>query len=569
MAPAKDLQGFVHSRNAGTNGTRPGIASGSAPDLTDLKFPTQPPTSNTAATRTKTQQHAGGRDLRSQSASEQHRRASNDREPFYATDGSAADETSTNPSTKRANTGAGRTQQHQTQANARHEDAEGSDSGESGDEDDESDEDLPSNPLRNNQIPGAPRITGQLDARLMAKMKKSKGGQSNGIASRYIQGDSYPTTTSGQPSVSDAGEKIVRGRPAQQNQAVPVAAQPQPAAYQSGNCVPLSAQYPAHARQPPQSAPEDQQSYTVQRPDGLFAAPKLDETSLAKEAGSGFSFGPKPPTKQQVTLRHAGSSYAQEVPKQSVQQQHSVSLNTAQQGSRPLVAEAPQPDIRHDTSHATKTSPDGVKQLLDHHAKSSRSKRQNRQSPPVQQQMPETAPEHDLISNPDNVNDPDLPNGFHPQDEQQEETPVRLDYDPPNLYTRDYYTLKNENFDTDPNAISLTLPNDMAMNALPQRLLSASRLHANDQATFLATLDIDQWEQAGDWFLDRFSDLVRRFKTARQDKRKTAREFEDEVERRHEAVSKKRKLTEDALGDMKASGAQVLQGTPKKARKTK
>ena len=141
-----------------------------------------------------------------------------------------------------------------------------------------------------------------------------------------------------------------------------------------------------------------------------------------------------------------------------------------------------------------------------------------------------------------------------------------LDYEPQELRSMEYQTLKGTTFDSEPNSSRFTLPNALPTDDLTQKLFAASELNRRDQAKFFASLTIDDWEQAGDWFLDRFGDLMKRLKEARREKREAAVRFEDEVEHRHDVVSKKRKLTEDALGEMKTSGALVLQGTPRKGR---
>ena len=113
---------------------------------------------------------------------------------------------------------------------------------------------------------------------------------------------------------------------------------------------------------------------------------------------------------------------------------------------------------------------------------------------------------------------------------------------------------------------TISLPNAQPTDDLTQKLFAASELDRRDQAKFFASLTIDDWEQAGDWFLDRFGDVMKRLKEARREKREAAKRFEDEVEHRHDVISKKRKLTDDALSEMKTSGALVLQGTPRKGR---
>ncbi|KAK8213594.1 hypothetical protein M8818_002897 [Zalaria obscura] len=147
---------------------------------------------------------------------------------------------------------------------------------------------------------------------------------------------------------------------------------------------------------------------------------------------------------------------------------------------------------------------------------------------------------------------------------QEEENPYKeLDYDPQELFEKTYESLTAENFDFDPLPMA-KLPEGLADASLEDKLSSMAGQDAPAQAQFFNTLDIHQWEEAGDWFLDRFSDVLTRLKTARREKRGLARAFENEVEQRHEAVSRKRKATESALEDMKKNGGMVLQRTPKK-----
>ncbi|KAK3678299.1 hypothetical protein LTR78_001594 [Recurvomyces mirabilis] len=138
-----------------------------------------------------------------------------------------------------------------------------------------------------------------------------------------------------------------------------------------------------------------------------------------------------------------------------------------------------------------------------------------------------------------------------------------LDIDLPELYGLSYADLKSAEFDQNPRISQLPGQGETLSKDLESMLTKGSK----DQIEYFSTLNIVVWEEAGDWFLGRYSEVVKKLKAARQEKRKAARLFEDEIEARHEAVSMKRQQTEAALGDMKASGAQVLQGTPKKAKK--
>ncbi|KYG41435.1 hypothetical protein M433DRAFT_159035 [Acidomyces richmondensis BFW] len=143
-----------------------------------------------------------------------------------------------------------------------------------------------------------------------------------------------------------------------------------------------------------------------------------------------------------------------------------------------------------------------------------------------------------------------------------------LDHELPKLFNMDFQSLRAEPFDVDPKLKHLNLPKDLDTKTLPEKLESMAQLPVEMQVNFFKTLDIDQWEEAGEWFLNRFKDIIGKYTVARRERRIAARQFEDEIAKRHEVVVKKRKATVDALGEMKANGAMILQGTPK-ARKSK
>jgi hypothetical protein len=150
-----------------------------------------------------------------------------------------------------------------------------------------------------------------------------------------------------------------------------------------------------------------------------------------------------------------------------------------------------------------------------------------------------------------------------------EEPAVQLDYSAEQLLAMDFAALTEQPFDIDPNVDVNRSLTDLADKPLDEQLTAVAANSADLQADFFSDLNIDQWEEAGEWFLDRFRDLARKMMHARREKRKAAQEFEKSIDHRHEAVSKKRKLTEDALQQMRQSGGALLQGSPDKRRKTK
>ena len=139
-----------------------------------------------------------------------------------------------------------------------------------------------------------------------------------------------------------------------------------------------------------------------------------------------------------------------------------------------------------------------------------------------------------------------------------------LDYDRAELHNMDYETLKTQSFDLDPNNSDSGLPEYFKDQSLAQKLVYVAELPSKEQQTFFSSLTINEWEDAGDWYLDRFSDIAQRIKGARRAKRDAAQQFEAELQRRHETVSRKRKKLDDSLKEMKESGGRVLSATPEK-----
>ena len=141
---------------------------------------------------------------------------------------------------------------------------------------------------------------------------------------------------------------------------------------------------------------------------------------------------------------------------------------------------------------------------------------------------------------------------------------VELDFDPPDLFAKNFKDLKRMAFDEDPHAPDHVLSESDQAKSLSERLALVRKLEPDQQTAFFAGLGIDNWEDAGDWFVAQFSQTLQRLKDARREKRKLAIALENEIDKRHDVVDQRRTVVDDALKDMRMSGAAVLQGTPNK-----
>lgn len=137
------------------------------------------------------------------------------------------------------------------------------------------------------------------------------------------------------------------------------------------------------------------------------------------------------------------------------------------------------------------------------------------------------------------------------------------DYDPEVLFKMNYDQLQKEDFDMDPRAAPAVLSEDMLDKPLRDRLEYVHKsLDSQDQTKFFTSLSIHEWEDSGDWFLEKFGGILKRTKEARRTKRQVAKEFEEEIETRHNHVAKRQRLVASAKADMRHQGQGLLLKSP-------
>lgn len=138
------------------------------------------------------------------------------------------------------------------------------------------------------------------------------------------------------------------------------------------------------------------------------------------------------------------------------------------------------------------------------------------------------------------------------------------DYDPNVLPNMRYEELRDESFDKDPREQEPVLPKDMREKPLDERLQFAQQeLDPTGQAYFFSALPTTEWEEAGEWFLDQFSKIITRTREARQKKRKEAQRIEEVIGNRHQHVAKRQRLLEGAMAKMQAQGESLVPKSPR------
>ena len=501
-----------------------------AADLNDLKIPTP---SAKDERKQKSKNNTAHRE-RSQPS----RQGRHQENAFLKSNNSSADNLSTTASTTRRRSGG----DQQLETRSRSYDRNGTNvhqpdavfAGADYDEDPNADQDLPQDPTEGKY------------QRLAAEAKAANGTST--IAQTHIKGDSYPPTSAGVPSVTDqrdlnevrasgglhnlpmhAVQRSIYGARAQKPQL-----QPTNIRRQSPTAPYAQEQPPVTSRQPHDTRPRDPE------PQSDYDGP------------STFAFSRPPTIKKEVAVQTFRPQ------KQAVH-------------SRPLTPEIKTDDVRPRRELVKQATGQAEPATNDHMASAERHAYPNGRQPQVteaqsyqdlhgasagQALMSDQCPTSDALAEENPEEQPEPQNVF--------EEP--LDYDLEELYNKDYASVKGECFDHSPHAQPYVVPDLPNSAALTDKLVQLNGAEPQTQSNFFASLNIDEWEEAGDWFLDRFGDTIKQLKDVRREKRKAARAFEDEIEVRETAVSKRRALTNAAMAEMKTSGAAVLQGTPGKKR---
>lgn len=546
------MRKYVHNKNSGQDGAPAGNPPDAKPYMEDLKVapPKESIVSNSRQARAP-DPHASRNghppvDSQLQNRHYQGRNESRGRQPFYGTDASSIESRSKTSSERLATAaGDGHAQPPNGHSYYHENENDAQDSGsDDGEEYEENEEVLSFNPLQ----PHNPVILTEEQKRKMHTMDWGPGKPPNGHALGYMLGDSYPDTTSGRPSTVASGENeyAPNAQQAQQTRAMKQhqAQHGQHPPKSKVSAGPPKTQNPSHA---PLPVHHDSQSQFISK-QGLLARP--DDHSSGGIA-SGFQF--HKPAQQKLAMhphtRNEAASGAMPV-------RMPASNNTAQRASAPSANDAAtsgRQQRQHRPEAATEAMPPPQPQYEPH------VQVRAPEPAPVPQQIVEVSPGYEMSSEEEEMGPPH-------DSSASTQAQVQLDHSTSELYGMDYHDLKEESFDVDPNASDFKLPAEQQNDSIESKLETVAGLQPNEQDAFFASLPIDDWEQAGDWFLGRFGDVINKLKKTRQERRESAKLLEDEIERRHEAVGKKRKQTEDELAEMKKSGGKVLQGTPKKKR---
>ncbi|KAL7919722.1 extracellular mutant protein 11 domain-containing protein [Trichoderma austrokoningii] len=133
-----------------------------------------------------------------------------------------------------------------------------------------------------------------------------------------------------------------------------------------------------------------------------------------------------------------------------------------------------------------------------------------------------------------------------------------LDYDDMALSSMDYAELQKEPFDFDPSKETAHTGTGSGADTLNAKLEQYQHQTAKEQHLMFNSMNADDWEEAGDWFADRFGEIMHKLRVARRNKRRMMQEFEQEAASREEAVRQQTETIEQKLFKMKQDGLRVV-----------
>jgi hypothetical protein len=145
-----------------------------------------------------------------------------------------------------------------------------------------------------------------------------------------------------------------------------------------------------------------------------------------------------------------------------------------------------------------------------------------------------------------------------PDDESEaggpDDASVALDYADEQLRGMAYAELRDEPFDAPPKDGK----QEGEKESVAARVEAGLTAEPEQQELAFNAMTLEEWEEAGEWFVGRFAETVRRMAEVRKRKRRVGREAEEAVARRNEAVEEGERGTKAVLDEMKERGGEIL-----------
>ncbi|KAG4429681.1 hypothetical protein IFR05_014836 [Cadophora sp. M221] len=135
------------------------------------------------------------------------------------------------------------------------------------------------------------------------------------------------------------------------------------------------------------------------------------------------------------------------------------------------------------------------------------------------------------------------------------------DYSIEELKRMKYSDLKNESWDMVPNPKPFKLPDELQGRkvTLEKKMAYYIKLDPDkEQYPFYESLSTDEWDQAGDIFIDKLGELMKKLKAKKREKRGEAERFEEEINQRQKAIQNEAGKIDKRLDGMAVAGQSLL-----------
>ena len=141
-----------------------------------------------------------------------------------------------------------------------------------------------------------------------------------------------------------------------------------------------------------------------------------------------------------------------------------------------------------------------------------------------------------------------------------------LDYSPDELSAMTFQQLSHEPFNPLSGTARISIPQEISRGTLDARLDYILENLKDDDAklvrrrAFFSSLSIEQYEECAKLITCRFNAIMSKFADARQQRRRAAKDFEEECARREVCVRGKNTAVDRDLGRLKRGGEEVVKG---------
>lgn len=141
-----------------------------------------------------------------------------------------------------------------------------------------------------------------------------------------------------------------------------------------------------------------------------------------------------------------------------------------------------------------------------------------------------------------------------------------LDYSPDQLSSMVFQQLSNEPFNLASSTARASIPQQLSTGTLAAKMdYILERLKDDDtkivqRRAFFSSLSIEQYEECANLMIRRFSDIISKFTDARQQRRRAAKYFEEEISMREACVRGRTTVVDKDLGRLKRGGEEVVRG---------